>query len=642
MRGGSATLVLLALMAGCAHQELNGPWVHDIDIHGNRALSGGDIRDVIALEQTSWLPLAPRRPFDPLALEVDRKRIETYYQAHGFFLARVTDVQVVPRDDGESVDVEITVDEGPRTQVNWVEVRGLESLPEDKRRAVMESLPVQRGAFFDHARYLEMRQLVEARLRAAGHAWAAVVGQALVDRERQTVDVILEVQPGPEVHWGRVIVEDSDLEDEVRRRLRIEQGARFRPEDLDDSRARLRQVGRFSTVRVEAVPRLDDPSIADVVVRPQLGKLNDFKMGAGVGFESDRHEVRAPVVYTRYGFLGGFRTLTLRARPGWVVVPAFWDIRRMGPALRLDLTFNQPDFLVRDMTLRAQTGYDLGVDYAFQYHGPRGSLGVEYTLLGGHVVASASYNFQYLFFFNLAETPGDIFEDPALSRRFLGYTNPYRLGYLLTGAAVDYRDQALDPTRGFYFSPTLELGAPALGSQFSYQKVMGDLRAYYTILGRLTISGRAIYGAIFAGDSSSPITRRFYAGGSDSHRGFGYERLSPQVPSTSLGIGIPVGGDRQLLLQAELRANLFRIAGNWVGLAFFVDAGDVPQRDRDIDLAQLYIAVGPGLRYHTPIGVLRFDLGIRLNRLSPFQPDGRQNADPGDRFAWHINIGEAF
>src|SRR5213078_2408346 len=93
--------VALVLVAGCAHEEAHGPWVHDIEFHGNRALSGGDIQDVIALEETSWIPLAPKRYFDPLKLEVDRRRIEAYYQAHGFFLARVTGVQVVPRDHGD-------------------------------------------------------------------------------------------------------------------------------------------------------------------------------------------------------------------------------------------------------------------------------------------------------------------------------------------------------------------------------------------------------------------------------------------------------------------------------------------------------------------------------------------------------------
>src|SRR5262249_43158271 len=164
-----------------------------------------------------------------------------------------------------------------------------------------------------------------------------------------------------------------------------------------------------------------------------------------------------------------------------------------------------PDFLLRDLTLRAQAGYDLGVDYAFKYHGPRAALGLEYALLRSHVVLTASYNFQYLIFYDLSNP--NAFNDPDIGRRFLGYTSPYRPPLCSPspsrpasrppGPAVDSRDQPLDPSRGVYVASTAEVGAEPLGSQFSYEKVLGDLRLYYTIAARLTLSGRLLYGALF-------------------------------------------------------------------------------------------------------------------------------------------------
>ena len=61
-----------------------------------------------------------------------------------------------------------------------------------------------------------------------------------------------------------------------------------------------------------------------------------------------------------------------------------------------------------------------------------------------------------------------------------------------------------------------------------------------------------------------------------------------------------------------------------------------------IDLGELHVAVGGGLRYKTAIGTIRADIGVRLNRLSDFEPDGRPNADPHQPVAFHLSIGEPF
>src|SRR5262249_29147268 len=151
---------------------------------------------------------------------------------------------------------------------------------------------------------------------------------------------------------------------------------------------------------------------------------------------------------------------------------------------------------------------------------------------------------------------------------------------------------------------------------------------------RVVLAGRVLFGQIYVqGDLGSPITRRFYLGGPGSHRGFNYDRLSPQVPSGLPGVPpIPIGGHQQLLFQMELRVELFRISGYWLALAAFADGGDVAAPScgspdcrqvtgnlrTSVDINNLNWAAGGGLRYKTVIGTLRFDLGVRLNRLAPF------------------------
>jgi translocation and assembly module TamA len=630
--------------AGCGGEAAEGrPWVHTVSIHGNRNLKASTIKDHIALEGRSWLPWSPKHYLDPVTLEVDRRRVEAIYRAHGYFFARVTNVEVKHRGK-DSVDVRITVDEGPATRIRKLAVRGLEELPARDRRYVLAQLPLRRGAVFVHQDYLASRGVIGARLRQRGYAFAEVRGEAEVDRPRQTADVALQVDVGPRANFGAVRIDRQGktrgADWRLKRRAQLDYGQRFDPEKLEAARARIFAVGLYSSVRVDYLRDPQHPGFANVVITVRPSPPNELRLGGGFGFEQDRQEIHLRVQYTRRDFLGGLRTLRVRLLPAYVVFPALWKIDRQGPAGTLDATLTQPDWLARDLALRGTVGFDLGIDYAFRYWGPRGAVGLTYPLFGGRLVFSGSYNLQQLNFF---DTAPNLLEDPTLSRNFFGFVNPYLLSYLIEDALLDLRDRPLDPHRGLYFDLNLEEGASWLGSNFNYQRILPDFRGYLSAGKRVVLAGRLQWGHIYTlGGEASPITRRFYAGGADSHRGFNYNRLSPQVPSGSSLPPIPVGGDELFLIQGEVRVRLFRILGSDLGVVAFVDAGDVPQRGFGIDFTQLNVAVGGGLRYRTIIGTVRADLGVRLNRLEPFQPDGRQNPDPGQRFAFHLSIGEAF
>ena len=65
-------------------------------------------------------------------------------------------------------------------------------------------------------------------------------------------------------------------------------------------------------------------------------------------------------------------------------------------------------------------------------------------------------------------------------------------------------------------------------------------------------------------------------------------------------------------------------------------------RNSSVQLTNLHYAAGGGVRFKTLIGTLRFDVGVRLNRLDAMEADGTPNPDPGQRVAYHVSVGEAF
>jgi translocation and assembly module TamA len=632
----------LLLLAGCAGEKADGrPWVHDLKIDGVHKVSRHDLKKKLSIDETSFLHF-PKRYLDPFALDTDRRRIEAYYAERGWFSARVIDAVIVarkgPKDHPSEVDVHFSVDEGEPTALDSIVVTGLERFPKIERE-LRRSLPLH--ARFVHSKYLEARDQIEARLKDLGYAWARVDGRVEVDRDARRASVLVAVDAGEVARFGHVHVRGTQRTSEhrVARHAGIVEGARFRPDALEDARGRIYNLGMFSSVRVDYARHESDPSIAEVIVTVQEGKFNEIKLGAGVGLESQRTDVHGSLVYSRRNWLGGLRTLRLRFEPAFVAIPAFWNMQRVGPGLISEATLTQPDTPWRRAELKYALGFDVGIEYPYQYYGPRTSLGVTHAAWRNHLLFGLSYNFQFLQFFN---TDPGILTDPAQAGRLYGYTNPYRLGWWQQDVALDLRDQTLDAHKGLYAALSVEEGGVYAGGAFQYEKLLPDLRGYIPLGSRVTIALRAQFGQMFAhGDLGTPTTRRLYLGGPNSHRGFNYNRLSPQVPSGLPGIPpLPVGGDQMLLAQAELRVDLFRIAGSWLAAAAFFDAGDVGAQS--VKLGDLHYATGGGLRYRTVIGTIRFDFGVRLNRLSPTEPDGTPNPDPGQRFAFHISVGEAF
>ncbi len=663
------TLLLgAALASGCAGEKAEGrPWVHDVRFIGVKSVSKRDLRSRISIQLTHWYSPFRKKFLDPFALPGDRERIEAYYRAHGYFDARVVKANVFPHKKG-SVDVEFRIDEGPPTKVSRVVVQGVEDSIKDRRQqeAIWRMPMLVQGKIFKHDDYISEKQLMRQRLKLRGYAWPKVRGEVAIDRDALTAAITLAVTAGPLAHIGKIEVVGNDKVrvNDILRTADLTTGRRFSPDDLENARGRVYNAGVFSSVRITYVHDPVDPSIANVKIEVQESAFRELRVGGGLSIEAQRNDLHLFAQYTKRNFFGGMRSLRLRLEPAIVAVPAVWNPVRVGPALTAEAEFKQPFlFGLRHFDLRWVVGYDLGIDYFFQYHGPRTTLGVNYGLWRNRVNFGLSYNIQYLFFFQTAST---VLENPEQAGSLFGYVNPYRVGWWQEDISLDLRDDPLEPHYGAYFQISAEQGGVFAGGAFQYEKIVPDARVYAPLGNRVTLAARAQFGQIWSqGDLGSPTTRRLYLGGPNSHRGFTYNRLSYQVAqgASSNLPPFPIGGDQSLLLQGELRVRVVKLFGNWLGFVAFADGGDVtmpscrgdcvvsatgpdapaqPNKTNtlsSLQMSQLHWAVGGGLRYATIIGTIRLDVGVRLNRL---QDGALLTPDPGSRIAYHISVGEAF
>lgn len=659
-----ALWVCVLAAAGCAHEAAEGrPWVHDVVLRGVHQVSGRELRHRLAIVETSWNPLAQRRYLDPFTVDDDRVRIESYYRARGYYGAKVTFAEVVPRKGGASVDVRFTIGEGLPTRINELLLFGIDDI-EEPARTRSRKLDLFRGDLFDDDLYVTQKESLAQTLEELGHPWAKVEGSVAVDRDQRLASIRLTATPGPWAAFDGIDVRDlsagtsgsaSKIDPAlVAGSAGVERGEPFSLRAMDAARGKTYGLGVFSSVRAswEAVP--GRPDRVRLVLTVKESTRSELRLGVGLGLESQRNEARVQAIYQRRNFLGGLRTLQLKIAAAYVAIPSVWDLHRHGPAGTVEAMLTQPTISFLSQ-VQWTVGYDVGVDYAYQFHGPRTSLGVLRLLARDRISLGLSYNFQLLEFFH---TDAVILDDPAQAGRLFGYVDPYRLGWLQEDLSLDLRDTPVDARRGVYLKFSGEEGGVYAGGAFTYEKLSGEARGYLPLGSRVVVAARVEGGHIYTqGELGSPITRRFFLGGPSSHRGFNYDRLSVQVPSGLPGSPpLPVGGDEMFLGQAEVRVNLARLLGSWLSTAIFVDAGDVAApscgpsgcallpagASTTINFSRLHWAVGGGLRYRTVIGTFRADVGVRLNRTTAFEPDGTPNPDPGQRVAFHLSIGEAF
>lgn len=213
--------------------------------------------------------------------------------------------------------------------------------------------------------------------------------------------------------------------------------------------------------------------------------------------------------------------------------------------------------------------------------------------------------------------------------------------------------------RGWVVQPSVQISGLLGTSDYQFQKLAIDVRRYIPVTGSTTLALRVQAAKIFtAQEDSLPRSVRLYLGGSNSVRGWGRNELGPKIavyennkgrriqafsPRANFKNLIPVGGRTLLAFNIEIRQDLNNLIKGF-GFVVFLDGGQVWRRDIDLEQRPLQFGIGGGLRYRSPIGPIRLDVGYKLN---PSDKDlgivrGVNHGTAWDRFAVYLSIGQAF
>ena len=492
--------------------------------------------------------------------------VRTALEPFGYY---APEVRITPERSGETVAIAIVVQRGEPVRVRSQEVRIRGDAADDPElEALRSNFRPAVGQPLDHRVYEESKGAIQRTLLGRGYFDAEPGTQRVrVTRASESAEIELDWDSGPRHVFGPTRFVDSHINEAVlRRRIPYREGQPFEQEQLVELHQALAALDYFSLIDIQPQPDQGADAVAPVEV--SLGAARRSLYTAGLSYGTDHGAAIELGLDRRY-------------------------VNQRGHKLAVDLALGQRRTLAstvyRIPTLSGPVGWwSAGLEVREEDVADFGPTETAELVLG---------------------RSGEV-DDYLVSAELHVLRQRYREGEQERAGTLVYPqfsvehgsgDDPLYPRRGFGWSATVRAGHSAIGSDADFAQVLADA-VWIRPLGerqRLILRGAA--GSTWTDEFAElPPTLRFYAGGDRSVRGYGYREIGPRDDQDRV-----VGGKHLLAASAEVE-HMF--TETW-GAAVFVDAGDAFTSDE----FEAHTGVGVGLRWRSPVGPVRVDVGVGLD-----------------------------
>ncbi len=525
----------------------------------------------------------------------DRDLLDRLLRAKGYYAARVRGNVAAPVPGSDRLLVSFTITPGTRYLLSSVDVTGLAETGE-REATLRAAFPPKVGDPVDADAIIAGQVQLETALSENGFPFARVdEPEVRIDHEERKGDLDIIITPGGYRRFGAIRMDDDRLFDAHH----VQEIARFDPDDtymasdVEDLRRAIVATGLVSSVSLTPRDAGDGEHVdLDVDVRPAPLRTIAGELGYGTG-----EGYRAEVSWQHRNLFPPEGAVTVRGVVGTQEQTASFTYRRNN--------FHRRDNVLTGLVSVSNIRRD--------------AYDARTITLAGALERQTNILFQKNWVWRIgaeliASDEADAFSGGA-RRTFLIGAVPLSLTY-------DGSDDLLNPTKGFRLGGRISPELSFQNKTFGYTKVQLDGSAYQPVGERVVVAARARFGTILGSpvDQIAP-SRRFYAGGGASVRGYGYQAIGPRYGEDD----DPVGGKSLAEFSLEGRIRF----GNF-GVVPFVDAGNISTsflpRFRD-----LRVGAGLGVRYYSNFGPIRVDVGTPINP---------QSGDP--KIAVYVSLGQAF
>jgi len=569
--------------------------VRHINIVGNTKFDEEALRDGWESNTSNWLSWYRRDDqYSREKLSGDLEKLSEFYLDRGYAQFEVESSQVSLSPDKKDVFVSASIKEGEIYRVSSVEVTGDTVLPKSQ----IESMVLLRKNNIFSRRVLEFSSdTITNTLSNIGYAFAKVTPIPTFDDDEKTLAVKLFVEPGQRVHVRRIVFKgNSKTADEVlRREMRQFEGAWYSQAAIDRSKVRLQRTGYFEEVDIETPPVPGVGDQVDVVVSFKERSAGQFVFGLGF---SQLAGLTFSVAVSQDNFLGTGNSVSVSASTNTFsknisfgfTDPYFTD---SGVSVGYNLRFS--DFNSGD----ANTA-----NFNSTQAAARATFGIPLSETDGFS-AAFGIDSNELFVFR-GFTPDSLvdFIDRVGNRTFHSWRT--ELAW-----SRDSRNHFFVPTRGTFQRIGIEATLP--GSTAEYYRATYDFSKLWPLSRWLVVqtSANLGYGDGYGNVKELPFFENFFAGGTNSVRGFKDNTLGPQETAALSTFLQPIGGSVKTVGSLEfIFPTLFKSESTRISL--FVDAGNVFPDIDAVSLSEFRASAGVSMQWQAPVGPIVISWARRL------------------------------
>lgn len=642
--------------------------VRQIDFVGNKAFTDQELRKAISTRVGGYLAIAFKRAggfFNRDQFGQDYAFLRNFYQDKGYLNASPKDPEMSLSADRRFVYLTIPIDEGPLFHVGELRAKEVlaaeetELFREDDLQKYIDPL-LKPGDVASVGKIQQIREQIERRYKDSGYAYVNVIPSQRLDSEKLLLYMTLEVQKGPLVYVERIEISGNEktAEKVIRREMLLTEGALYSETGKEQSEFTILRTGYFSEVNISTSRgSADDKIIVNVELVEQL--TGTFQIGAGFS-TIENFVLQGQVQYDN--FLGRGSTIQL--------VIQLSSLRRL-----FNLTYFTRYFVDSKWNFSINIFNSQNLYPSFQRNSTGFRVSWGYPLLRD-LVLFVGYNLEYVRVSTGTSGNSGVFSPGSLvsiSPNLLvdGLFSDGLTSALTARLQYDTRDNFLFPTQGMYHQLKGEFASRYIGSQNRYNRYELDSRFYVPVIRSeqafrawLVFKARLQVGFVHNTETrGAPIYERYFPGGiygAGEIRGFRLRSLGPKILVSSStdpnGVLIPyaIGGNLLTALNTELEfmiippANIKGVVFFDVGNAFNTESQYCDEAKPDLlpksdpcgsfRFRDLRYSAGFGFRWRSPIGPLRFEWGIPLDRQrgTEFDPVG------DDPIVFEFSIGNSF
>jgi outer membrane protein insertion porin family len=580
-------------------QENDKVYIKSIKFVGNKYMSSRKLIGQMQSRPWSLLSyISERGVLQRDILDTDIERLNAYYHDDGFMDAVVGTPNIKLEKNG--FHITIPVEEGARYKIESATISG--DLIDGYKDKIEKKLETKKNEYFSGEKIRHDLDLIKNYYMNKGYAKVNIDPRVKRNTETHTVSVDLLINKYGIVRIGRIFITGNlkTRDFVIRREMKIAEGDVFNAKSIQDSTFALRRLDYFKNVEIVPVPT-SQANVMDLNVKVVEKQTGNISFGGGYS-TTDGAFITGQVQQKNLNGTGqylGVQAMVAQSAQFYSLnytKPWIFDTRFSGGFDIYDWIRGYRDFSVNTYGGKLRTGYPLG----------------NYSKMSAYFVGENAE----IYDLSTAASHDRTFKDAKAA----GWQMKSGFGLSFERNTTD---QPFMPTIGSFAGATVEYDARELGGDYNMLKQDYHVGYYYPLFWKFVGHVRAQAG-FENGSSDIPLFERYFLGGIDSMRGWKFGYLGPEDRK-----GLVVGGTKYTVINTELLFPLWERYG--VRGVIFFDTGNAFLPGHDINFSDFKEDIGPGIRWNSPFGPLRIEMGYVLNR---------KTGDP--TYEWQFSAGAFF